>query len=63
MYYLKIGAEEIPAGAMPGILAQLKSLTETKLQEHHLKYEVIRTMGTPRRITLMVDVQRICPKN
>ena len=51
----EIGAEEIPAGAMPGILAQLKSLTETKLQEHHLKYEVIRTMGTPRRITLMVD--------
>lgn len=51
----EIGAEEIPAGAMPGILAQLKSLTETKLQEHHLKYDAIRTMGTPRRITLMVD--------
>lgn len=51
----EIGAEEIPAGAMPGILAQLKSLTETKLQEHHLKYDGIRTMGTPRRIALMVD--------
>ena len=31
----EIGAEEIPAGAMPDILAQLKSLTETKLREHH----------------------------
>lgn len=51
----EIGAEEIPAGAMPGILAQLKSLTETKLAEHHLKYDAIRTMGTPRRIALMVD--------
>lgn len=40
---------------MPGILAQLKSLTETKLAEHHLKYDAIRTMGTPRRIALMVD--------
>lgn len=51
----EIGAEEIPAGTMPGILAQLKSLTETKLAEHHLKYDAIRTMGTPRRIALMVD--------
>lgn len=51
----EIGAEEIPAGAMPGILAQLKSITETKLAEHHLKYDAIRTMGTPRRIALMVD--------
>lgn len=51
----EIGAEEIPAGAMPGILAQLKSLTETKLAEHHLKYDAIRTMGMPRRIALMVD--------
>lgn len=51
----EIGAEEIPAGAMPGILAQLKSLTETKLAEHHLKYDAIRTMSTPRRIALMVD--------
>lgn len=51
----EIGAEEIPAGAMTGILAQLKSLTETKLAEHHLKYDAIRTMGTPRRIALMVD--------
>lgn len=51
----EIGAEEIPAGAMPGILAQLKTLAENKLAEHHLNYGSIRTMGTPRRITLLVD--------
>lgn len=51
----EIGAEEIPAGAMPGILSQLKSLTETKLNEHHLGYKAIRTLGTPRRITLLID--------
>ncbi|WP_298706303.1 glycine--tRNA ligase subunit beta [uncultured Veillonella sp.] len=51
----EIGAEEIPAGAMPGILSQLKSLTETKLKEHHLGYQAIRTLGTPRRIILLVD--------
>ncbi|WP_251454017.1 glycine--tRNA ligase subunit beta [Veillonella intestinalis] len=51
----EIGAEEIPAGAMPGILAQLKTLAENKLAEHNLNYGSIRTMGTPRRITLLVD--------
>lgn len=51
----EIGAEEIPAGAMPGILSQLNSLTEAKLKEHHLGYKTIRTIGTPRRVTLMID--------
>lgn len=51
----EIGAEEIPAGAMPGILAQLKTLAENKLAEHHLTYASLRTLGTPRRITLLVD--------
>ncbi|SUP41312.1 glycine--tRNA ligase subunit beta [Veillonella criceti] len=51
----EIGAEEIPAGAMPGILAQLKTLAENKLAEHHLSYENLRTLGTPRRMTLMID--------
>lgn len=51
----EIGAEEIPAGAMPGILAQLKTLAENKLAEHHLSYKNLRTLGTPRRMTLMID--------
>lgn len=51
----EIGAEEIPAGAMPGILAQLKTLAENKLADHHLTYASLRTLGTPRRITLLVD--------
>ncbi|KAF1682019.1 glycine--tRNA ligase subunit beta [Veillonella sp. R32] len=51
----EIGAEEIPAGAMPGILAQLKTLAENKLADHHLTYANLRTLGTPRRITLLVD--------
>ena len=50
----EIGAEEIPAGFMPNILGQLKTLAETKLNDAHLPFESIATYGTPRRLTLIV---------
>ena len=50
----EIGAEEIPAGFMPNILGQLKTLAETKLNDAHLPFESIATYGTPRRLALMV---------
>lgn len=50
----EIGAEEIPAGFMPNILGQLKTLAETKLNDAHLPFESISTYGTPRRLALIV---------
>ena len=50
----EIGAEEIPAGFMPNILGQLKTLAETKLNYAHLPFESIATYGTPRRLALIV---------
>ena len=50
----EIGAEEIPAGFMPNILGQLKTLAETKLNDAHLLFESIATYGTPRRLALIV---------
>lgn len=50
----EIGAEEIPAGFMPNILGQLKSLAESKLNDAHLPFESIATYGTPRRLALIV---------
>ena len=50
----EIGAEEIPAGFMPNILGQLKTLSETKLNDAHLPFESIATYGTPRRLALIV---------
>ena len=50
----EIGAEEIPAGFMPNILGQLKTLAETKLNDAHLPFESIETYGTPRRLALIV---------
>lgn len=50
----EIGAEEIPAGFMPNILGQLKTLAETKLNDAHLPFESIATYGTPRRLAIIV---------
>ena len=50
----EIGAEEIPAGFMPNILGQLKTLAETNLNDAHLPFESIATYGTPRRLALIV---------
>jgi glycyl-tRNA synthetase beta chain len=54
-YLLEIGTEEIPAKFMPGTLNQLRENAEKKLEECRLKYEKIRVMGTPRRLTLIIE--------
>jgi len=51
---LEIGTEEIPAHAMPLILMQLKDLAEKSLQENRIKIGEVQTLGTPRRISLLV---------
>ena len=51
---LEIGTEEVPAHFMPGILAQLKEKAGNAFAEARLSYEAITTVGTPRRIALLV---------
>lgn len=53
-FVFEIGSEEIPAGFMPSILRQLKDLAAKALDEAHLSYASIETMGTPRRLALLV---------
>lgn len=52
---LEIGTEEVPAHAMPGILREIKENTEKALKELRLEYKNVRTVGTPRRMTLYVE--------
>lgn len=52
---LEIGTEEIPARFMPGILAQLETAAKNKFAELRIGYKGVRTLGTPRRIALLVD--------
>ena len=51
---LEIGTEEVPAHAMPGILAELKESAEKALSALRLDHEDISTLGTPRRTALLV---------
>ncbi len=52
---LEIGTEEIPAHAMPAILNQLKDLAEKNLKESRIDFGEIKTLGTPRRLALLVE--------
>ena len=52
---LEIGTEEIPAHAMPAILNQLKDLAEKNLKESRIDFGEIQTLGTPRRLALIVN--------
>lgn len=51
---LEIGTEEVPAHAMPGILKELGEHAGKALKELRLEFGEIRTVGTPRRMALMV---------
>ena len=52
---LEIGTEEIPAHAMPNILSQLKTLAEKSLTEARIDFGGVKTLGTPRRLALLID--------
>ena len=52
---LEIGTEEIPAHAMPGILRDLKEKAEKGFKELRLDFSSATTMGTPRRLALVVS--------
>ena len=52
---LEIGTEEIPAHAMPNILSQLKTLAEKSLTEARIDFGDVKTLGTPRRLALLID--------
>lgn len=51
----EVGAEEIPAGFVPMALASLQETLKGKLASGRLSFDNIRTLGTPRRLTLIVE--------
>ncbi|SHG91389.1 glycine--tRNA ligase subunit beta [Tepidibacter thalassicus] len=51
----EIGCEEIPARFMNSSLNQLKENAEKFLNENRLNFKSIKTYGTPRRLTLIVE--------
>ncbi len=51
---LEIGAEEIPAGFVPKALSSIEEMIRKELASNRLVFSEIKTMGTPRRLTLFV---------
>ncbi|HEX7512514.1 MAG TPA: glycine--tRNA ligase subunit beta, partial [Candidatus Methylomirabilis sp.] len=51
----EIGTEEIPSGYLPPALEDLKTVASRLLAEQRLTFAELRTLGTPRRLTLFVD--------
>ena len=50
----EIGTEEIPASYIQPALDQMKALAEAFLHEARLKHGGVRSLGTPRRLALLV---------
>lgn len=51
---LEIGTEEMPANILPGTIAQLQELAETKLKEARLSFGKVTIYATPRRLAVLV---------
>lgn len=50
----EIGCEEIPARLMPETMARLKTLAEEMFADKRLSFSEVTTLGTPRRLVLVV---------
>jgi glycyl-tRNA synthetase beta chain len=53
--FLEIGTEEIPAGFIPKALADMEALVRKELEAGHIGFGEIKSMGTPRRLALVVQ--------
>ncbi len=54
-YLLEIGCEEIPARFMPGLLEALKEKWTQALADAHLDYTSVQSLGTYRRLAVIID--------
>lgn len=52
---LEIGTEEIPSMFIPQALEKMVELINTLLRENRIDFGKVSTMGTPRRLALMVE--------
>ena len=57
---LEIGVEELPAGDLDSVLAQLKERVPALLKDLRLEYQALKIFGTPRR--LIVDVHELAAR-
>ncbi|MGN0940610.1 MAG: glycine--tRNA ligase subunit beta [Selenomonadaceae bacterium] len=51
---LEIGSEEVPAHVMPGVLSEIGEDAKKMLESERLSFDSIKTLGTPRRMALII---------
>ncbi|MGL5189012.1 MAG: glycine--tRNA ligase subunit beta, partial [Cetobacterium sp.] len=51
----EIGMEELPARFLVQTLKEMKENLEGKLNEKRIKFDEIKTFGTPRRLVVLVE--------
>ncbi len=56
---MELGVEEIPARFLPDALINLKNNAENLFEEYRLSLASIKTFATPRRLTLIAEVERM----
>jgi glycyl-tRNA synthetase beta chain len=54
-FILEIGTEEIPAGFITQAVGAMKRQMEVVLREHRCNFSSIHSLGTPRRLTVIVE--------
>jgi len=60
--FLEIGTEEIPAGFIPRALAEMEAMIGRELANARLAFGAVQTLGTPRRLALVVkDIPSVQP--
>ena len=60
--FLEIGTEEIPAAFLPKAMNDMQSLIKKELDAARIAYGEIKTLATPRRLTLVVkDIPAVQP--
>ncbi len=60
--FLEIGCEEIPAGFIPRAMAEMEAIITRELAAARLSFGEVRTLATPRRLTLVVkDIPAVQP--
>lgn len=54
-FLLEIGSEELPATFVPIGLTQLEKAFKSLFEENNLSYKSLKTFGTPRRLSVLVE--------
>ncbi|MEI6208371.1 MAG: glycine--tRNA ligase subunit beta [Desulfuromonadales bacterium] len=52
--FLEIGSEEIPAGFIPRAMSEMEAIITRELTNARLSFGELKTLGTPRRLALLV---------